>query len=102
MASFCTILDGAKTGKTILPEKYSRDCNNKLYGIQFIPQWKMEWDHPTTRYNASCQELPLFIMDVLCNAMDTTRDEQLQRIANHFTVLPPKVKERTSGKGKNA
>ncbi|KAI0293977.1 RNA dependent RNA polymerase-domain-containing protein [Russula brevipes] len=90
---FCTVLDGAKTGKTILPEKYSRDRNDKLYGTQFIPQWKTERDHPTNRYNASRQGLPPFIMDVLRDAMDTAGDEQLRRIADHFAALPPKVKD---------
>jgi hypothetical protein len=53
----------------------------------------MERDHPTTRYNASRQGLPPFIMDVLRDAMDTAGDEQLRRIADHFAALPPKVKD---------
>lgn len=91
-SSFCTVLDGAKTGKAILPERYSQDCNSKLYGRQYAPNWKREPDSPIHQYNLSRQGLPPFVMDVLQEAMGRIREEQLQHIASHFSALP-KVKD---------
>lgn len=87
MSSFCTVLDGAKTGKTILPERYKKDRDSKQYGTQFVPQWKMDRDCQTLQYNLSRGHLPPFIMDLLSEAMDRVKDEQLRRIADHFAVL---------------
>ncbi|KAI9508083.1 RNA dependent RNA polymerase-domain-containing protein [Russula earlei] len=106
---FCTVLDGAKTGKTISRERYRRDRNNKLYGTQFAPRWKTTMtttaaaaaaamamsdpDQRGHRFNPSREEgMPPFVMDVLQEAMRAVADEQLRRLAGRFDALP-KVKD---------
>ncbi|KAF8273707.1 RNA dependent RNA polymerase-domain-containing protein [Lactarius quietus] len=85
---FCTVLDGAKTGKTILQGRYKQDCGNRRYGTQLVPEWKatkdnLEHHHPLTR-----QGLPAFVMDVLKAEMDKESEKQLQRIEKQFNALP--------------
>jgi RNA-dependent RNA polymerase len=91
-SSFCTVLDGAKTGKAILPEKYKQDRESRQYGTQFVPRWKVDPDRPTQHYNLSRGDLPPFVMDLLKEMMQKAGDEQLRRIADHFATLP-KVKD---------
>ncbi|KAH9962190.1 RNA dependent RNA polymerase-domain-containing protein, partial [Russula dissimulans] len=83
---FCTVLDGAKTGKTILRERYTRDRNSKQYGTQLAPPWKADPAYP---FHPSREEgLPPFVMDVLREAIERSREEQLQRIDRQFSALP--------------
>jgi RNA-dependent RNA polymerase len=96
---FCTVLDGAKTGKTLLQDKYSQDRNNETYGIRYTPPWKeMERDHSNTAQSSSSsillsrQSLPPFVMDVLCEAAQHIKDECLKQIEERFNSLP-KVKD---------
>lgn len=86
------MLDGVKTGKTILPERYKEDRESRQYGTQFVPWWKMDPDCETQQYNLSRGDLPPFVMDLLREAMDKVGEEQLRRIADHFAELP-KVKD---------
>jgi RNA-dependent RNA polymerase len=86
------VLDGVKTGKTILPERYKEDRESRQYGTQFVPWWKMDPDYKTQQYNLSRGDLPPFVMDLLKEAMDKAGEEQLRRIANHFAELP-KIKD---------
>lgn len=86
------MLDGVKTGKTILPERYKEDRESRQYGTQFVPWWKMDPDCETYQHNLPRGDLPPFVMDMLKEAMDKAGEEQLQRIASHFTALP-KVKD---------
>jgi len=90
MSSFCTVLDGAKTGKTVLPGRYKRDRDSKEYGTQFVPQWKSskDCDYQIQQHNLPRGHLPPFIMDLLTEAMERARDKQYVRIANHFAALP--------------
>lgn len=90
MSSFCTVLDGAKTGKTILPGRYKRDRDSKEYGTQFVPQWKSlrDCDYQIQQHNLPRGHLPPFIMDLLTEAMERVREKQFVRIANHFAALP--------------
>ena len=88
--SFCTVLDGAKTGKTILPGRYFQDRNSSQYGTQYVPEWKADPDnlvhqhqHPLSR-----EDLPTFVMDVLKAAMDEASNTQLRRIDVQFGALP--------------
>jgi RNA-dependent RNA polymerase len=91
-SSFCTVLDGAKTGKAILPERYKQDRESRQYGTQFLPRWKMDRDRQTQQYNLSRGDLPPFVMDLLKETMEKAGHEQLRRIADHFATLP-KVKD---------
>src|SRR5260221_8801419 len=94
MSSFCTVLDGAKTGKTILPGRYKQDRDSKQYGTQFVPQWKNH-DILSLQYKLPREHLPPFVMDLLQEAMDRVGHEQLRRIADHFAALPEvKVKDK--------
>ena len=93
MSSFCTVLDGAKTGKTILQGRYRQDCNSKLYGTQFVPPWKMEPDHNILQYPLSRGGLPPFVMDLFKETMESIKGKYLQRIADHFAALPAKIKD---------
>lgn len=87
MSSFCTVLDGAKTGKTILPGRYKQDRTSTLYGTQFVPQWKRN-DVLSLQHKLARGHLPPFVMDLLQEAVDRVGDEQLRRIADHFAALP--------------
>jgi len=86
------VLDGVKTGKTILPERYKEDRESRQYGTQFVPWWKMDPECKTQQYNLPRGDLPPFVMDLLREAMDKAGEEQLRRIADHFAELP-KVKD---------
>jgi RNA-dependent RNA polymerase len=77
---------------TILPGRYSQDRNNKQYGTQYTPQWKMEPTQTAYQHHLSRQGLPPFVLDLLQAAMAVASNEQLQRIDNHFSALP-KVKD---------
>lgn len=84
------MLDGAKTGKTILPGRYLQDRNSRKYGTHFVPEWKADQDnlmhqHPLSRQG---QGLPTFVMDVLKAAMDEASNTQFRRIDTHFSALP--------------
>ena len=85
------MLDGAKTGKTILPERYTHDRNDKHYGTQFTPPWKIERDLPTQQRILS--RTSPFVMDVLRKATESAEDQYLKQIADHFNTLT-KVKDR--------
>jgi len=83
------VLDGAKTGKTVLRERYIEDRNSRTYGTHFVPPWKMDLENQTHQLNLSRgQGMPPFVMDVLREAMGRAGDEQLQRLANQFNALP--------------
>ncbi len=86
------MLDGAKTGKTLLQERYSQDRNNKIYGTQCLPQWKIDRDNPTEQRILSRQSLPPFVMDVLREATERVQEECLRQISERFNALP-KVKD---------
>jgi len=86
------VLDGAKTGKTLLQERYSQDRNNKIYGTQCLPQWKIDRDNPTEQRILSRQSLPPFVMDVLREATERVQEECLRQISERFNALP-KVKD---------
>jgi RNA-dependent RNA polymerase len=86
-SSFCTVLDGAKTGKTILPERYSLDRNHRIYGTQYLPRWKIERDHPSQQYILSRQSKPPFVMDILREAAESAEEDSLRQIADHFNAL---------------
>jgi hypothetical protein len=86
------VLDGVKTGMTILPERYKQDRENRHYGTLFTPRWKMDPDCLAQHFNLPRGDLPPFVMDLLRDAMDEAADEQLRRIANQFATLP-KVKD---------
>jgi len=95
MSSFCTVLDGAKTGKTILPGRYRQDRDSKQYGTRFVPQWKKNHDILSLQHKLPRGHLPPFVMDLLQEATDRVGDEQLRRIADHFAALPEvKVKDK--------
>ncbi|KAH9077904.1 hypothetical protein EDB83DRAFT_2514608 [Lactarius deliciosus] len=65
---FCTVLDGAKTGKTILAERYLQDRNNRKYGSHYVPEWKAAQDNLA--------------------AMDEASSTQFRRIDAQFGALP--------------
>ncbi|KAI0249735.1 RNA dependent RNA polymerase-domain-containing protein [Lactifluus subvellereus] len=72
---------------------YSQDRNNRQYGIQYAPPWKMEPGHMMMhQHYLPRQGLPPFVMDVLQAAMQDVSNEQLRRIDEHFSALP-KVKD---------
>lgn len=85
---FCTVLDGAKTGKTILPGRYLQDRMSRNYGIQYVPEWKAAQDDLVRHHPLSRQGLPTFVMDVLKAAMDEASSTQFRRIDAHFSTLP--------------
>ncbi|KAI9459182.1 RNA dependent RNA polymerase-domain-containing protein [Lactarius psammicola] len=85
---FCTVLDGAKTGKTILSERYLQDRNSRKYGTQYVPEWKAAQDNLVHHHPLSRQGLPTFVMDVLKAAMDEASSTQFQRIDAQFSALP--------------
>ena len=94
---FCTVLDGAKTGKTLLQDKYTQDRNNETYGTRYTPPWKeADRDHnavqPSSSIVLSRQDLPPFVMDVLCDAAQYHKDDCLRRLEERFNSLP-KVKD---------
>ena len=89
-SSFCTVLDGAKTGKTILSERYTQDRNDKQYGTQYTPPWKIERDNPTQQYILS-RPSP-FVLDILREATESAEGEYLKQIEDHFNALT-KVKD---------
>ncbi|KAI0305318.1 RNA dependent RNA polymerase-domain-containing protein [Multifurca ochricompacta] len=81
---FCTVLDGAKTGMTILPRRYSKDRNSKQYGAQFAPYWKTEPGQPMQLHTLPRQCQQPFVLDLLKDEMERVSDEQLRRIDDHF------------------
>ncbi len=94
---FCTVLDGAKTGKTLLQDKYSQDRNNETYGTRYTPPWKeIDRDYnavqPTSSILLSRQDPRPFVMDVLCEATEYHKDDCLRRLEERFNSLP-KVKD---------
>ena len=93
MSRFCTVLDGAKTGKTVLPGRYKQDRDNKQYGTQFLPQWKKDREKETLQFDLRRGPLPPFVMDLLTEAMERIGDEQRERIKDHFAALR-KVKDK--------
>jgi RNA-dependent RNA polymerase len=86
--SFCTVLDGAKTGKTILPGRYHEDRCSRKYGTHYVPEWKAAQDNLVHQHPLSRQGLPTFVMDVLKAAMDEACSTQFQRIEAQFSTLP--------------
>lgn len=97
---FCTVLDGAKTGKTLLQERYSQDRNNETYGIRYTPPWKdIDRDHNTAPGQPSSirlsrpSSLRPFVMDILCEETQRVKDDCLRQIEERFNSLP-KVKDR--------
>lgn len=92
---FCTVLDGAKTGKTLLQEKYTQDRNNETFGTRFTPPWKeMDRDLSAAGQSSSSillsrqQPLRPFVMDVLCEEAQRIKDDCLRRIEERFNSLP--------------
>lgn len=90
------MLDGAKTGKALLQDKYSQDRNNETYGTQYTPPWKeIDRDHNTAQSSSiplSRQSLPPFVMDILCEATEHVKDDCLRQIEERFSSLR-KVKD---------
>jgi RNA-dependent RNA polymerase len=93
------VLDGAKTGKTLLQEKYSQDRNNETYGIRYTPPWKeIDRDHNTGAQSASSillsrkPSLRPFVMDILSEETQRAKDDCLRQIEERFNSLP-KVKD---------
>jgi RNA-dependent RNA polymerase len=87
-SSFCTVLDGAKSGMTILPERYRRHRNNKQFGTQFTPQWKMVPGRTTHQLELRRRDPSSpFVMDFLQAAMEKESVKQLKRIDEHFSAL---------------
>lgn len=89
------MLDGAKTGKTLLQEKYLQDRNNETYGTRFTPPWKEM--HSAGQPSSSAllsrqQPLRPFVMDVLCEEAQRVKDDCLRQIEDRFNSLP-KVKD---------
>lgn len=95
---FCTVLDGAKTGKTLLQDKYTQDRNNETYGTRYTPPWKeMDRDLSTGQSSSSIpltrqQPLPPFVMDVLSSEAQRLKDDCLRQIEERFNSLT-KVKD---------
>ena len=81
------MLDGAKTGKTILPGRYLQDRTSRKYGTHYVPEWKAAQDNLVHQHPLSRQGLPTFVMDVLKAAMDEASSTQFQRIDAHFGAL---------------
>lgn len=92
------MLDGAKTGKTLLQDKYSQDRNNETYGTRCTPPWKeIDRDlHGAAGQSPSIplsrRSLPPFVMDTLCEAAEHVKDDCLRQIEERFNSLP-KVKD---------
>ena len=90
---FCTVLDGAKTGKTLLGDKYRQDRNNETYGTQYMPPWKeIDRDLRTGQSSSSItlsrqQALHPFVMDVLCEGAQRVKDDCLRQIDERFKSL---------------
>ena len=81
------MLDGAKTGKTILQGRYQQDRCSRKYGTQYVPEWKAVQDNLVHQYPLARQGLSTFVMDVLKAAMDSASSAQFQRIDAHFSAL---------------
>jgi RNA-dependent RNA polymerase len=97
ISSFCTVLDGTKTGKTLLQDKYTQDRNNETYGTRYTPPWKeLDRDHSIGGQSSSIalsrQFLPPFVMDVLCEEAQRLKDDCLRQLEERFNSLP-KVKD---------
>jgi RNA-dependent RNA polymerase len=96
ISRFCTVLDGAKTGKTLLQEKYSQDRNNETYGTRYTPPWKeVDRDHntggpgQTSSIRLSRQSsLRPFVMDILSEEAQRAKDDCLGKIEQRFNSLP--------------
>ena len=82
------MLDGAKTGKTILPGRYLEDRSSRKYGTQYVPEWKAAQNNLVHQHPLSRQGLPTFVMDVLKAAMDEACSTQFRRIDAQFSALP--------------
>ncbi|KAI0264673.1 RNA dependent RNA polymerase-domain-containing protein [Gloeopeniophorella convolvens] len=97
---FCTVLDGAKTGKTVLPDQYNQDRKSRSYGLQFSLHYKTLGDklggkaqdqspHSGDRHFVQRpSHLHPFIMDLMLQDIQKGRDAQYQRIDRHFKNLP--------------
>jgi RNA-dependent RNA polymerase len=86
------VLDGAKTGKTILPARYAQDRNDKQFGTQYTPAWKVDRNNPTQQYILSRPSEAPFVMDVLQEATESAENTYLKQITDHFNALT-KVKD---------
>ena len=82
------MLDGAKTGKTILQGRYQQDRCSRKYGTQYVPEWKAVQENLVHQYPLARQGLPTFVMDVLKAAMDSASSAEFQRIDARFSTLP--------------
>lgn len=82
------MLDGAKTGKTILPARYHQDRSSKKYGMQYVPEWKATQDDLVHNCPLARRGLPTFVMDVLKAAINEASSTQYQRIDAQFNALP--------------
>ena len=91
---FCTVLDGAKTGKTLLQEKYTQDRNNESYGTRYTPPWKeVDRDHTVGGQTSSiCLSRPSslrpFVMDILSEEAQRAKDACLGKLEERFNSLP--------------
>ena len=94
ISRFCTVLDGAKTGKTLLQEKYSQDRNNETYGTRYTPPWKeIDRDHNAGAQTSSIllsrqASLRPFVMDILSEEAQRAKDDCLGKIEERFNSLP--------------
>jgi RNA-dependent RNA polymerase len=78
---------------TILPERYLQDRNNKQYGTQYTPHWKMVPGRTTHQLRLTRpDDMSKFVMDLLQEEMDKESDKHLRRIDEHFGALR-KVKD---------
>lgn len=81
------MLDGAKTGKTILPARYQQDRSSIKYGTHYVPEWKAVDDDLVRQCPLARRGLPTFVMDVLKAAIDEASSVQYQRIDAQFNAL---------------
>jgi RNA-dependent RNA polymerase len=86
------VLDGAKTGKTILPARYAQDRNDMRFGTQHTPAWKVDRNNPTQQYLLSRPSEVPFVMDVLQEATESAENAYLKQITDRFNALT-KVKD---------
>ncbi|PIL27621.1 RNA-dependent RNA polymerase [Ganoderma sinense ZZ0214-1] len=95
---FCAILDGSKTGVTVIPAKFQEHCRNQVWQVR-SPAWKEsmedrereERDHHGVRKQARRpRTLPKFIMDRLRALMDESCNLQLRRIEERLPDIVAK------------
>ncbi|KAI0065260.1 hypothetical protein BV25DRAFT_1913873 [Artomyces pyxidatus] len=90
---FCTVLDGAKTGKTVKPDTYKAD--RQTYQVSRSPSWKLHEsvrrdDEPVTRNEASLlrpRGFRTFVMDELQRDINLKHQAKLVEVEQFFKPL---------------